>query len=42
MADTTKSPVVVGVDGSISATQAVRWAALEAHRRGAPLVLVHV
>lgn len=42
MADTTKSPVVVGVDGSISATQAVRWAALEADRRGTPLVLVHV
>jgi nucleotide-binding universal stress UspA family protein len=42
MADTTNGPVVVGVDGSASATQAVRWAAVEADRRGAPLVLVHV
>lgn len=37
-----QSPVVVGVDGSTSATQAVRWAAQEAGRRRAPLVLVHV
>lgn len=36
------SPVVVGVDGSPSSTQAVRWAALEAARRGTPLMLVHV
>lgn len=42
MTDTTRNPVVVGVDGSESATQAVRWAALEAARRGATLVLVHV
>jgi nucleotide-binding universal stress UspA family protein len=34
-------PIVVGVDGSSSATQAVRWAAREAGRRQAPLVLVH-
>ena len=34
--------MVVGVDGSASATQAVRWAAREAGRRRAPLVLVHV
>lgn len=33
---------MVGVDGSDSATHAVRWAALEAARRGAPLLLVHV
>lgn len=42
MTDATRSPVVVGVDGSESATQAVRWAALEAARRGASLLLVHV
>ncbi|MET0234300.1 MAG: universal stress protein [Kibdelosporangium sp.] len=34
-------PVVVGVDGSDSAEQAVRWAAREAAHRGAPLRLVH-
>ncbi|WP_340682584.1 universal stress protein [Amycolatopsis coloradensis] len=34
-------PVVVGVDGSTSATQAVRWAAREAVRRTTPLVIVH-
>jgi nucleotide-binding universal stress UspA family protein len=33
--------VVVGVDGSESALRAVRWAAKEAVRRGAPLRLVH-
>jgi nucleotide-binding universal stress UspA family protein len=33
-------PVVVGVDGSASALEAVRWAAGEAHRRRAPLRLV--
>ncbi|MCG8922847.1 universal stress protein [Lentzea sp. CC55] len=41
MADVAKRPVVVGVDGSASAAQAVRWAAREAVRRDAPLVLVH-
>ena len=42
MPQASQSPVVVGVDGSASATQAVRWAAREADRRRAPLVLVHV
>jgi nucleotide-binding universal stress UspA family protein len=36
----TGRPVVVGVDGSRSALQAVRWAAREADRRRAPLRLV--
>ena len=35
-------PVVVGVDGSASAFEAVRWAAVEAERRAAPLRLVMV
>jgi nucleotide-binding universal stress UspA family protein len=35
-----RGPVVVGVDGSASALQAVRWAAAEAARRGAVLRLV--
>jgi nucleotide-binding universal stress UspA family protein len=34
--------LVVGVDGSESATSAVRWAAREAHLRGATLELVSV
>jgi nucleotide-binding universal stress UspA family protein len=33
-------PVVVGVDGSDSALAAVRWAAVEADRRAAPLRLI--
>jgi nucleotide-binding universal stress UspA family protein len=33
-------PVVVGVDGSESSTRAVRWGAMEATRRRAPLRLV--
>ncbi len=40
--DTREHAVVVGVDGSESALRAVRWAAHEAVRRGAPLRLVHV
>ena len=36
----TGRPVVVGVDGSRSALEAVRWAAREADRRQAPLRLV--
>lgn len=42
MSETTTLPVLVGVDGSDSATRAVRWAAREAARRGAPLALVSV
>lgn len=34
-------PVVVGVDGSTSASQAVRWAAEEAARRKTGLAIVH-
>ncbi|NUT54150.1 MAG: universal stress protein [Saccharothrix sp.] len=34
-------PVVVGVDGSESALDAVRWAAARAHARRVPLRLVH-
>ncbi|RSM85137.1 universal stress protein [Kibdelosporangium aridum] len=34
-------PIVVGIDGSDSAQQAVRWAAREAAARRAPLRLVH-
>lgn len=33
--------IVVGVDGSASALDAVRWAAREAHMREIPLTLVH-
>lgn len=42
MTDTaTKSAIVVGVDGSQSSTDAVRWAARECARHKAPLRLVH-
>ena len=34
MTETARSPVVVGVDGSTSATRAVRWGAHEADLRG--------
>jgi nucleotide-binding universal stress UspA family protein len=37
----TIKPIVVGIDGSDSALQAVRWAAREAASRKAPLRLVH-
>jgi nucleotide-binding universal stress UspA family protein len=39
--DTGAREVVVGVDGSECALGAVRWAAREAARRGAPLRIVH-
>jgi nucleotide-binding universal stress UspA family protein len=42
MAQMTNRPVVVGVDGSESARQAVVWAASEAARRHAMLVILHV
>lgn len=35
------APVVVGIDGSAAASRAMEWAADEAQRRGAPLVVVH-
>ncbi len=35
-------PVVVGIDGSMNALTAVRWAAAEAANRRAPLRIVHV
>lgn len=38
----TDSPVVVGVDGSASSRDAVRWAARAAALRGVPLLLVQV
>ena len=34
--------MIVGVDGSVEALGAVRWAAFEARRRSAPLRLLHV
>jgi len=34
-------PIVVGVDGSSGAAAALDWAAIEAGRRNAPLLLVH-
>jgi hypothetical protein len=33
--------IVVGIDGSATARQAMYWAALECERRGAELVLAH-
>ncbi|MFG1798189.1 universal stress protein [Nocardia sp. NPDC049149] len=39
--NTINPPVLVGTDGSAAATDAVRWAALDAARHGAPLHIVH-
>lgn len=36
------APVVVGVDGSAPARQALRWAVEDAGRRGRPLRIVHI
>src|ERR1700758_3117621 len=38
----TSASVVVGVDGSVAALNAAKWAVAEAKSRGAPLRLVHV
>jgi nucleotide-binding universal stress UspA family protein len=38
---TTAAPIVVGVDGTEGALDAVAWAAREAHRRHLPLRIVH-
>lgn len=38
----TAGPVVVGIDGSTAALDAVRWAAEEAAQRGVPLRIVYV
>jgi nucleotide-binding universal stress UspA family protein len=38
--DSSHRPVVVGVDGSPQAAQALAWAATEASQRGAPLVVL--
>ncbi|ASU78724.1 universal stress protein [Actinopolyspora erythraea] len=38
---TTAKPVLVGIDGSPTSFEAVRWAAREASHRSAPLRLVH-
>ncbi|WP_405166691.1 universal stress protein [Nocardia sp. NBC_01499] len=34
-------PVLVGIDGSVTATEALRWAAVDAVRHGAPLHIVY-
>ncbi|MFV2121613.1 universal stress protein, partial [Streptomyces sp. Act-28] len=39
--DTTRAPVIAGVDGSPQADSAAQWAAAEAYRRRQPLHLVH-
>lgn len=41
MVTASKRPIMVGVDGSSSAEEAVRWAAAEARVRRLPLSLVH-
>jgi nucleotide-binding universal stress UspA family protein len=41
MTNTEQRSIVVGIDGSASSLQAVRWAAHQARRRDVPLRLVH-
>lgn len=41
MAATTNPPVLVGIDGSEAAAEAVRWAAVDAVHHRAPLHIVH-
>ena len=40
MSDTT-APIIVGVDGTIAALHAARWAGALADQLGAPLQIVH-
>jgi nucleotide-binding universal stress UspA family protein len=40
--DISPSGIVVGIDGSLEATAAARWAAREAAMREVPLTLIHV
>ena len=41
MTDLTRSPIVVGIDGSTTSDFALTWAADQAARRAVPLVVAH-